>query len=348
MLRKEVPTKDTIKSLINSITGDPFYGVSIQSARTIGFYSTSKKICEEIKSYIYDAIKSLLDENKTNSILSILDPRIIPSILSAFSQYTKYHNKKSLDLVKQYINNTNWFIAQSAIAAFGKIASTLTVKGNNENKNNDSEITEQEQKDIIEYLKNIVNSERNQSEMYKKSFQRLLARGAISGLQNFAEDKEERLIVDIAKFVISYSGIGNDYLIRQASIVALGYFLRYKIKEEDKEIEKFNSEVFDQLDSVTKSSRFGLQTTACQALVNKLPENPDNDIIKILNTLTWVAEHDPDGIVRREAESSINQIRTMMKEWLEQPIQLESKICQQRKELHEKIMEVRLNRLNIY
>jgi hypothetical protein len=67
-----------------------------------------------------------------------------------------------------------------------------------------------------------------------------------------------------------------------------------------------------------------------------------------LNTLTWVAEHDPDGIVRREAESSINQIRTMMKEWLEQQIQLESKIRQQRKELHEKIMEVRLNRLNIY
>ena len=59
--------------------------------------------------------------------------------------------------------------------------------------------------------------------MHKKSFQRLLARGAISGLQNFVEDKEEELIVDIAKFVISCSGIGNDYLIRQASIVALGY-----------------------------------------------------------------------------------------------------------------------------
>jgi hypothetical protein len=37
-----------------------------------------------------------------------------------------------------------------------------------------------------------------------------------------------------------------------------------------------------------------------------------------------------------------------MKEWLEQPIQLESKIRQEREKLHEKIMEVRRNRLNLY
>ena len=67
-----------------------------------------------------------------------------------------------------------------------------------------------------------------------------------------------------------------------------------------------------------------------------------------MEILTWIAEHDPDGSVRREAEVSINQIRKRMKEWLEQPIQLESKIRQEREKLHEKVMEVRRSRLNLY
>ena len=94
---------------------------------------------------------------------------------------------------------------------------------------------------------------------------------------------------------------------------------------------EFNYEVFEHLKNVIKSSRFGLQTRACQALIKKLLDKPDDEIIKTLEILTWIAEHDPDGSVRREAELSINQIRKRMKEWLEQPIQLESKIRPERK-----------------
>jgi hypothetical protein len=124
--------------------------------------------------------------------------------------------------------------------------------------------------------------------------------------------------------------------------------LRYKIKENDKDIDRFNHLVFNHLKNVIKSSRFGLQTRACQALVKKLPEKPDDEIIKTLEILTWIAEHDPDGSVRREAEVSLNQIRKQMKEWFEEPIELESKIRQERAKLHEKIMEVRRKRLNLY
>ena len=197
-------------------------------------------------------------------------------------------------------------------------------------------------------MKNIVNKERNDNKLEQKSFRNLLARGAINGLQNFAGDKEERIILDVANFLILCSSTDNDFLIRREAIPALGDFLRYNTKDKDKDVEKFNYKLFERLKNVIKSSRFGLQTRACQALIKKLPDKPDDEIIKTLEILTWIAEHDPDGSVRREAELSINQIRKRMKEWLEQPIQLESKIRQEREKLHEKIMEVRRNRLNLY
>ena len=346
LLRKEVPSKNTIDVLIDMITNDSFYGISIQCLNTIVFYGTSTTITdEEIRSYTYKSLKSLFDKNKTNSTLSVGDQRVVSSLITAFSQFTKFHDKNSLDLVEPFINSPNWFIARSAIAAIGKITSKLPIKEKDES---ESKLTLQEKKNKIEYLKNIVNKERENNKIEQKSFRNFHASGAISGLQNFSNDDEEEIIKDIANFLVSCASYDNDYLIRTDAITTLGDFLRYKIKDKDKEIEKFNGIVFEQLQNVIKSSRFGLQTRACQALVTKLPEKPDDEIIKTLEILTLIAEHDTDGSVRREAEVSINQIRKRMKEWLEQPIQLESKIRQQRNELHEKIMEVRKNRLNLY
>ena len=351
LLKTESPSKDTINSIKDSIVNDPFYGVSLESINTITSYADLDKIIEEeIRTYAYRTIESFFVENKTKSVsLSLIeDKRIISSLISSFSQFKKFNNKKSLDLIKPFVNNPNWFIARSAIAAIGKIASNLTLKEKEKDKEKESSLTLQEKKEIIEFLKDIVNKERDDNKIEQKSFRNLLARGAINGLQNFASDQEEKIILDIANFLILCSSYGNDFLIRRDAIPALGDFLRYKIKDNDKDIERFNYLVFNHLKNVIKSTRFGLQTRACQALVKKLPETPDDEIIKILEILTWIAEHDPDGSVRREAEVSINQIRKKMKEWLEQPIQLESKIRQEREKLHEKIMEVRRNRLNLY
>ncbi|HET7643617.1 MAG TPA: M1 family metallopeptidase, partial [Nitrososphaeraceae archaeon] len=350
LLPTESPSKDTINSIKDSIVNDPFYGVSLESINTITSYADSDKISEEeIRKYVYRTIESFFVENKILSVIE--DKRIISSLITSFSQFKKFHNKKSLDLVKSFVNNQNWFIARSAIAAIGKIANNLTLKEKEKEKEKESSLSLQEKKEIIEFLKDFVNKERNDNnEIEHKSFRNLLARGAINGLQNFASDPEEKIILDIANFLISCSSYGNDFLIRRDTITALGDFLRYKIKDKgnDKDIERFNNLVFNHLENVIKSPRFGLQTRVCQALVKKLPEKPDNEIIKTLEILTWIAEHDTDGSVRREAEVSINQIRKRMKEWLEQPIQLESKIRQEREKLHEKIMEVRSNRLNLY
>ena len=353
ILQTESPSKDTINSIKDSIVSDPFYGVSLESINTITSYADSDKISEEdIRTYAYRMIESFFVENKTNSVsLSVIeDKKILSSLISSFSQFKKFHNKKSLDLVKPFVINPNWFIARSAITAIGKIVSNLALKEKEKKDDKELCLSLQEKKEIIEFLKDFVNKEKDDNKIEQKSFRNLLARGAINGLQNFASDPEEKIILDIANFLISCSSYGNDFLIRREAIPALGDFLRYKIKDKDndKDIERFNYLVFNHLKNVIKSPRFGLQTRVCQALVKKLPEKLDDEIIKTLEILTWIAEHDTDGSVRREAEVSINQIRKGMKEWLEQPIQLESKIRQEREKLHEKIMEVRRNRLNLY
>ena len=353
ILQTESPSKDTINSIKDSIVSDPFYGVSLESINTITSYADSDKISEEdIRTYAYRMIESFFVENKTNSVsLSVIeDKKILSSLISSFSQFKKFHNKKSLDLVKPFVINPNWFIARSAITAIGKIVSNLALKEKEKKDDKELCLSLQEKKEIIEFLKDFVNKEKDDNKIEQKSFRNLLARGAINGLQNFASNPEEKIILDIANFLISCSSDGTDFLIRREAIPALGDFLRYKIKDKDndKDIERFNYLVFNHLKNVIKSPRFGLQTRVCQALVKKLPEKPDDEIIKTLEILTWIAEHDTDGSVRREAEVSINQIRKGMKEWLEQPIQLESKIRQEREKLHEKIMEVRRNRLNLY
>ena len=65
------------------------------------------------------------------------------------------------------------------------------------------------------------------------------------------------------------------------------------------------------------------------------------------DVLTWIAEHDPDGDVRREAEKSINEIRKRILSWLEQPADIDYKVRQQRDELHEKVLKSREARLRL-
>ena len=145
------------------------------------------------------------------------------------------------------------------------------------------------------------------------------------------------------------SEYGKDYLIRRYAIPSLGSFLRYKIGEADgKEIDKFNDKVFEQLKNVMKSSRWGLQTRACQAIITKLPDKPDNKLMETVDVLTWIAEHDTDGDVRREAEKSINAIRKRILSWLRKPTGIDYKIRQQRDKLHEKVLQAREARLRSY
>ena len=262
-----------------------------------------------------------------------MDPRIKTTVISAISSF---NTKESIDDdIQPLIYDENPYITGQAILSFGRITSQLA---------KDKKITLKQEKEKIEFLKSICKREFDPG---RSSFRNLRATNAISGLTSFSDDPNEDIILDIADFLIICSEYGKDYLIRRSSIPSLGSFLRYKIEEDGKKIDKFNEKIFEQLKNVTKSARWGLQTRACQAMIRKLPDKPDNKLMETADVLTWIAEHDPDGDVRREAEKSINTIRIRIHSWLQQPAGIDYKIRQQRDELHEKVLQSREARLRL-
>ena len=50
----------------------------------------------------------------------------------------------------------------------------------------------------------------------------------------------------------------------------------------------------------------------CPAFVNARVDKPYEKLLETINELTWIAEHDPDGVVRREAEVSVNNITQLI------------------------------------
>ena len=328
---------------------EPFYGVVIECLSTLANYGTNENINDkEIKRYVYERMKSLILDSFENN-KKTYDKRVLAFLILAFSQLKGQHLKQDIELIRQFVNNDNWFIARSAIASLGKITSTLQIENEKGKKDEIKDSISHEKKlEIIEFLKSVIKKEADIDSLAKKSFRNLHARGAINGLQNFSSDPDEKIILDIARFLTSCTTSDKEYLIRRDSVFALGNFLRYKIKVDENEIEKFNDEIFGQFTDVIRSPRFGLQTAVCQSLVKKLPSAPDENTIKILEQLVWIAEHDTDGSVRREAEVSINEIRKKMREWTDQPIILESRMRQEREKSHENIMKVRRNRLDFY
>ncbi len=349
LLKNEKPAKETIDLICDRVHKEPFYGVVIECLSTLANYVINENINDkEIKRYIYERMKSpILDSLENNK--KTYDKRVLASLILSYSQLKGQHSKQDIELVKQFVNNDNWFIARSAIASLGKITSTLQIENEKGKENGIKDFISDEKKlEIIEFLKSIINKEADIDSLAKKSFRNLHARGAINGLQNFSSDSNEKIILDIAGFLTSCTTSGKEYLIRRDSVFALGNFLRYKIKEDENETEKFNEEIFGQFIDVIRSPRFGLQTAVCQSLVKKLPDTPDENTIKILEQLVWIAEHDTDGSVRREAEVSINEIRKKMREWTDQPLILESRVRQEREKSHENIMKVRRDRLDLY
>jgi hypothetical protein len=187
-------------------------------------------------------------------------------------------------------------------------------------------------------------------EIENESFQNLRGTGAIFGLTSFSDDLEEDTILGVADFLIFCNKYGNPHLLRTEAISALGNFLRYIIKNEDgKETFKFNDKVFEQLKNVIKSKRFGLQNTVLISLVrikNKI-DKPDDKVMEAIGELTWIAQHDTDGWVRRVAETSLNDIRKWIRDWLSQPLKLEYKIREECERLQEEIIQTRLSRMKL-
>jgi aminopeptidase N len=334
---EKLPSEDLISLLKKVVLNDPFYGVSSEAANALGSYSRlDDDKYENLKSQAYSALKSFFDKESVSgkAPFSKLDARVKTAVISAFASF---NTKESMDeYIYRLTTDKNYFVASQAIRSVGNIASQLSKI---------EKITLEQEEEKIRFLKSIIQKE---FDPHTSSFRNLKARSAIGALTMFADDPHEDIILDIADFLIQCSEYGKDYLLRRDAIPSLGSFLRYKIKQDGKMINKFNDKVFEHLKNVTKSSRFQLQTRACQAIIRKLPDKPDNKLIETMDVLTWLAEHDTDGDVRREAEKSINTIKKRIFSWLQTPTEIEYKIRQQRDKLHERVLQAREARLSLY
>ena len=175
------------------------------------------------------------------------------------------------------------------------------------------------------------------------TFQNLLARGAIDGLKEFSKDEDEQIVKEVADIIVNKSNYGNEYLLRRTATSALGKFLRNKDK-------KVNNKVFNQLKDLLKDNRFNLQIDACISFVDPDAEvlKPDAKLLEAIEELTWVAEHDLDGWVRKEAELSVKKMRKWIIDWLEKPMDLILRTRNEEKDLEERTIQVRRNLTDLY
>jgi aminopeptidase N len=376
--------QDIISVLKEIILNNESYGISIAAVESLASYSRNSKLKEDA----YKSLKSIFengnqypaekvkrvgrdsnkitggegDQGKANSKqqrereqqhnhhqqpFKKIDSRIRSAIVNAIGQFRE--KKELLPNLLRLLQDSDegYFLRRNAATAIGTISSSRGL------------LTHDEKRQKIEALKSVITHEIGYSESLGEgerkeqrfpTFQNLVARGAINGLRQFSQDVSQDLVNDIAEFMVDLSRLGKDYLIRLDATLALGRFLRHKISENDQIIDiRFNPDVFDQLKRILRSGRWGLQNAACEALVIDRVEKPDSHLIETIDELVWIAERDPDGWVRREAEISINNIRKWMRDWLKQPPQIQYKIRDDANKLQEQAVEVRHRHLvNLY
>jgi aminopeptidase N len=311
---------DSVINELKDLTlSNMFYGVCVIAANTLGSYASSKD--ENIKSKVYQSLNELfrkITEGKGQH-LSTLPPQVRRALVSALGRFEK---NESLDILKPFLSEQSYFVEQQAAIAIGRSSKNLP---------SDSH----EKKSMLQLLKDFANT--------TTTFQNLLARGAIDGLKEFSRDEDEQIVKDVADFIVDKSNYGNDYWMRRTATSALGKFLRNKTKEA-------NNKVFDQLMTLLKDKRFNLQIDACISLVDPdaIVLKPDAKILEAIEELTWIAEHDLDGWVRREAEVSLNKMRKWIRDWLDKPLDLVISIREEERESEERMVQARRTLTEIY
>jgi len=208
----------------------------------------------------------------------------------------EFGKRESLDLLMELLQDESYYVESSAATAIGKCGRNLPISEN------------QRKLEIVQMLMDLVNN--------SKTFQNILAQGAINGLKEFSKDKNIGItnIDKLINFLIEKTTQKNDYFIRYTATSALGKFLAT-------ENDETNRQVFDSLKQLLKDNRQRVKNNACTALADPDAKmtDPNERIIGSINELAWVAGHDLDGFVRRVAEDSLNIIRNWLKEWTDKP-----------------------------
>ncbi len=316
-LLQNLYSKDVVIALHNSVIGDKFYGVSVEAANAIGsFYDKNDY---EKSDAAYQSLKTCLaDRGSFNHFHSKIKTSIIKNI-------GIFEREESIELLEAYVTGDyddeggkSDFIQSAAATALGKSGKRLPSSSSSGNKN----------EFIIPLLKKLVQS--------TNTFQNIVATGAIGGLKEVSPKEGDEVVAsDIANFLIENTRPEKDYFIRSRATSALGKFLYHKNskKGETSKTGSYNQKVFNTLVELLNDDRRRIKINACLALADdetkfdtSAPTGPDRRIYESMDALVYVAEHDIDGFVRRNAEASVNVLREWIKEWSSKPPTLDIRI----------------------
>jgi aminopeptidase N len=298
-------SEDVINELENAVVTDPFYGVSIEAANTLGSYYEKNNYAKSNKAY--GALLSCLTKEE---IFSRLHPEIKQAIVRNIGQFER---KDSINMLEPLLHqqSESYFVRANTATAIGKSSKNETL----------SSINNIKKMEIILLLKEIVKT--------SQSFRHVVASGAIDGLKELSKDNDEDIVVDIAKFLIENTDPMNDYFKRLAATSALSKFLITTNDNDDdknhgkknKKLQEINRRVFNRLLELLRDKRRNVKINACKAFADHSakPSKPDARIYETIQALIYAAEHDLDGFVRREAERSANIVREWINEWSAKP-----------------------------
>lgn len=182
--------------------------------------------------------------------LKVTHPKARRAVVRAMGEF---RHEDTVKLLKPHLHEESYFVESEVATAMGKTKSA----------------------EAMPLLKKALES---------SSFQNVVAQGAISGLKEFADDRE------IASLLVEKSRYGNHHRVREAATFALGRFV------------DGNHAVVDQLKMLLTDKWFRVRINACRAFA-------EAGYSKAVPDLTRVAETDIDHRVRRIAEECINMIK---------------------------------------
>jgi aminopeptidase N len=289
----------------------------VEAANTFGSYYEKDNYSKS--DYAYKTLAFCINNNNNNNkdknmeeqTFTKLHPEVKQAIIRNIG---KFERKESINLLESvlYKQNESYFVRASTATAIGKSLKDYEISSSSSD--NAAKVR------IITQLKDIVN--------LSYSFRNVITTGAIEGLKELSKDKNRDILVDIANFLIKATSSQNEYFKRLAATSALSKFVYPRKSNQLQELQEMNDKVFTRLLELLSDSRRKVKINACKAFTDddaKLPV-PNATIFKAIEALIYVAEHDVDGVVRREAERCANILREWINEWSSKPLIMDIKL----------------------
>ncbi|WP_458743533.1 M1 family aminopeptidase [Candidatus Nitrosocosmicus sp. T] len=293
---KKLKSIDGIRVISDAIVQDKFYGVAVEAANAIGSF--------------YDKNDYEKSDNSYQSLLSILNNKLTFDALRSETKKAiirnigKFERIESISFLEELIYESNVesnFVRSSAATALGKSSKEMEKVEN--------KIL------IISLLKNLVEG--------TNTFQSVLATGALEGLKELTMERDGKIHIEIAHFILENTLDSKDYFVRAKATLNLAKFLVNKNDISSAETSDMNQAVFNRLKELLRDDRRKIKINACSALADedgRFHTIPDKRTYETIEVLINVAKNDLDGFVRRKAEHSANIVREWIKDWASKPL----------------------------